>query len=75
MRIHELGTGRFAPGRKSSAHQCQYVAFVNQPQGFTMSDPILIARHGDIACSILPGLANRHGLITGATGTGKTVTL
>ena len=40
-----------------------------------MSDPILIARHGDIACSILPGLANRHGLITGATGTGKTVTL
>ena len=24
---------------------------------------------------ILPGLANRHGLITGATGTGKTVTL
>jgi DNA helicase HerA-like ATPase len=23
----------------------------------------------------LPGLANRHGLITGATGTGKTVTL
>ncbi len=25
--------------------------------------------------SLLPGLANRHGLITGATGTGKTVTL
>src|SRR5690242_624614 len=25
--------------------------------------------------SILPGLANRHGLVTGATGTGKTVTL
>ncbi|MEI6245925.1 MAG: helicase HerA-like domain-containing protein, partial [Acidobacteriota bacterium] len=24
---------------------------------------------------LLPGLANRHGLITGATGTGKTVTL
>ncbi|MCX2958099.1 MAG: DUF853 domain-containing protein, partial [Serratia symbiotica] len=24
---------------------------------------------------ILPALANRHGLITGATGTGKTVTL
>ena len=24
---------------------------------------------------VLPGLANRHGLITGATGTGKTVTL
>ena len=40
-----------------------------------MPDPILIAQHGDITCSILPGLANRHGLITGATGTGKTVTL
>src|SRR5207342_1365722 len=25
--------------------------------------------------SVLPGLANRHGLITGATGTGKTITL
>src|SRR5688500_13994743 len=24
---------------------------------------------------LLPGLANRHGLITGATGTGKTVTM
>ncbi len=27
------------------------------------------------SCAILPALANRHGLITGATGTGKTVTL
>ena len=40
-----------------------------------MADPILIAKHGDIETFILPGLANRHGLITGATGTGKTVTL
>jgi DNA helicase HerA-like ATPase len=24
---------------------------------------------------MLPALANRHGLITGATGTGKTITL
>ena len=40
-----------------------------------MADPILIAQHGDTQCFILPGLANRHGLITGATGTGKTVTL
>ena len=40
-----------------------------------MADPILLAQHGDIQCAILPGLANRHGLITGATGTGKTVTL
>ena len=37
--------------------------------------PLLIARNGEIECAILPSLANRHGLITGATGTGKTVTL
>jgi DNA helicase HerA-like ATPase len=38
-------------------------------------DPILLARHGDIECLLLPALANRHGLITGATGTGKTISL
>jgi len=40
-----------------------------------MAEPILVARHGDIECHLLPALANRHGLITGATGTGKTITL
>src|SRR5512145_8284 len=40
-----------------------------------MSDPILVAKHGDIECHLLPALANRHGLVTGATGTGKTITL
>jgi Cdc6-like AAA superfamily ATPase len=40
-----------------------------------MSDPIVVAQHGDITCELLPALANRHGLITGATGTGKTITL
>jgi uncharacterized protein len=40
-----------------------------------MAEPILLARHGDIECFLLPGMANRHGLVTGATGTGKTVTL
>ena len=40
-----------------------------------MTDPILLARHGDIECLLLPALANRHGLITGATGTGKTISL
>ena len=40
-----------------------------------MPDPILVAKHGDIECHLLPALANRHGLITGATGTGKTITL
>lgn len=40
-----------------------------------MADPILVAQHGDIECHLLPGMANRHGLVTGATGTGKTITL
>jgi DNA helicase HerA-like ATPase len=40
-----------------------------------MPDPILVARHGDTECHLLPALANRHGLITGATGTGKTISL
>jgi uncharacterized protein len=40
-----------------------------------MSEPILLARHDSIECFLLPEMANRHGLITGATGTGKTVTL
>ncbi|MBB3194076.1 helicase HerA-like domain-containing protein [Roseateles terrae] len=40
-----------------------------------MADPILLARHGEIECLLLPALANRHGLITGATGTGKTISL
>jgi DNA helicase HerA-like ATPase len=40
-----------------------------------MPEPLVIARHADTALALLPALANRHGLITGATGTGKTVTL
>ena len=40
-----------------------------------MADPILLAQNGDTPIYLLPALANRHGCITGATGTGKTVTL
>ena len=40
-----------------------------------MSSPLLIARTPDTELFLLPGMVNRHGLITGATGTGKTVTL
>ena len=41
-----------------------------------MADPFLIAKTSSgTELHYLPALANRHGLITGATGTGKTVTL
>ncbi|WP_394789601.1 helicase HerA-like domain-containing protein [Rhodoferax sp.] len=40
-----------------------------------MAEPIVIAKNATTTCELLPALANRHGLITGATGTGKTVTL
>jgi DNA helicase HerA-like ATPase len=40
-----------------------------------MAAPLCIARHEQTDLELLPALANRHGLITGATGTGKTITL
>ena len=39
-----------------------------------MAEPLLIAKGTD-DLFLLPGLTNRHGLVAGATGTGKTVTL
>jgi DNA helicase HerA-like ATPase len=39
-----------------------------------MTEPLLIAK-GKNPLYLLPRMANRHGLIAGATGTGKTVTL
>ncbi len=40
-----------------------------------MSAPLLVAKGAGGEIYLLPRMANRHGLITGATGTGKTVTL
>ena len=40
-----------------------------------MSEPILVAKNDAAEFLLLPQMANRHGVITGATGTGKTVTL
>ena len=40
-----------------------------------MSKRLLIAKNQEHELSLLSNLANRHGCITGATGTGKTVTL
>ena len=39
-----------------------------------MPDPMFIAK-AKAEIHLLPALSNRHGLVTGATGTGKTVTL
>ena len=39
-----------------------------------IDDRLLIGR-GEVDAVILPAMANRHGLICGATGTGKTITL
>ncbi|MGD9712491.1 MAG: helicase HerA-like domain-containing protein [Thermomicrobiales bacterium] len=40
-----------------------------------MTEPLLIAKSGNLDLVLLPELANRHGVVTGATGTGKTVTI
>lgn len=40
-----------------------------------MVPPLLVAKNTKHSLHLLPALANRHGLIAGATGTGKTVTL
>ncbi|MDP4918826.1 MAG: DUF853 domain-containing protein [Haliea sp.] len=40
-----------------------------------MTDQIVIGGNAAGQCGLLPRYANRHGLIAGATGTGKTVTL
>ena len=40
-----------------------------------MAAPLLVAKNKQTDLALLPALANRHGLIAGATGTGKTVTL
>ncbi len=43
-----------------------------------MTEPLLIAKTSDASLTdlvLLPNMANRHGLIAGATGTGKTVSL
>ncbi|HEY8521307.1 MAG TPA: helicase HerA-like domain-containing protein [Gammaproteobacteria bacterium] len=40
-----------------------------------MAEPLLIAKAGSADVCLLPAMGNRHGLISGATGTGKTVTL
>jgi hypothetical protein len=51
------------------------IANFSIPENPAMSHVLPIAKSGEIELVLLSQLANRHGLITGATGTGKTVTL
>lgn len=58
------------------SHSCFSGAFADERK-LHMADPILVAKKDDKdpGITLLPQMANRHGVITGATGTGKTVTL
>jgi len=40
-----------------------------------MADSILISKYSEFSNYVLPNMANRQGMIAGAFGTGKTVTL
>src|SRR5690606_13641718 len=46
-----------------------------RPGGRAMPDPTVVAQDAPAKLTLLPPLANRHGSITGATGTGKTGTV
>ena len=48
---------------------------MNDSTSEAMPGAMVIARNAQTDCALIARLANRHGLITGATGTGKTVTL
>jgi DNA helicase HerA-like ATPase len=62
-------------GRLDFPRQLTPLPFINETTRSAMTNPLPIAKAGDHLLELLPALANRHGLITGATGTGKTVTL
>src|SRR2546423_1545479 len=40
-----------------------------------MTQPFVVAKNDKTQLEFVPSMGNRHGLVTGATGTGKTVTL
>jgi DNA helicase HerA-like ATPase len=61
-----------APYRAAVALDIIFSPFKNRN---AVSEPIVIAKAGKDSIELLPQMANRHGLVAGATGTGKTVTL
>src|SRR5690606_28701517 len=63
------------PGPQSAAHAIHLWHQFCAARRAAMPDPIIVAQNAKVQLALLPALANRHGCITGATGTGKTVTL
>ncbi|HWS95846.1 MAG TPA: helicase HerA-like domain-containing protein [Candidatus Methylomirabilis sp.] len=59
--------------RRSAKKSPQGALEIHLREGI-MAEPLLIAKSKE-AQYLLPQMANRHGLVAGATGTGKTVTL
>src|SRR5690606_37568685 len=62
-------------GPQSAAHAIHLWHQFCAARRAAMPDPIIVAQNAKVQLALLPALANRHGCITGATGTGKTVTL
>jgi hypothetical protein len=88
QKLYRKGREGFRKGRKENhmaealvgiRSPCLYNHLTSEPVSLSktehfMADPLLIAK-GDNPLYLLPGMSNRHGLVAGATGTGKTVTL
>jgi len=69
--------GRAALQRARKLNSLRALAFAPHPTHIKFSDmpePLLIAK-SERPLYLLPAMSNRHGLIAGATGTGKTITL
>jgi DNA helicase HerA-like ATPase len=63
-----------SPAASSPSHATAHAPAASSAGG-EPGDRLLIARNDQHLLGLLPAMGNRHGLITGATGTGKTVTL
>src|SRR5258708_40210102 len=71
------GTGTWAKPRMRArpASPAKIRVTIMSNHSISMAAPLRVAKNDKTELGLLPSLANRHGLITGATGTGKSVTL
>src|SRR5258708_4433787 len=69
-----IGTSRRSMRARPSSPAKIRVTIMSK-HSISMAAPLLVAKNDKIELRLLPSLANRHGLVTGATGTGKSVTL